>query len=82
MSDAQREQQDADDLRKPGWLPTAILVNILPPKERRNNVEIDSDDLVRVEDGDSVSILHLPSDFSGSSWRPAAFEVGGEHGIN
>src|SRR5260221_11041025 len=70
MSETKREQADADDLRKPGWLPTAILVNILPPKARRNGMEIPADDLISVEDQPSTSLLHLPKDFNGSKWTP------------
>jgi len=70
MSDAKRRQPDADDLRKPGWLPTAILVNILPPKAERNGNPIPDDDLVRVEDKDSLAMVHLPKSFSGSDWEP------------
>lgn len=70
MSEAKRKQAEADDLRKPGWLPTAILVNILPPNAERNGKQIPTEDLVRVEDQGSISLLHLPDNFSDSKWTP------------
>lgn len=69
MSDAKRQQPDAEDLRKPGWLPTAILVNILPAKAVRNGTEIPDEDLVCVEGQDSISV-QLPKSFSGAKWKP------------
>jgi DGQHR domain-containing protein len=70
MSEAKRQQSGAEDLRKPGWLPTAILVNILPPKAERNGKKIPIDDLVQVDDQGSTALLHLPKNFSGSKWEP------------
>src|SRR5256885_1345867 len=35
LSQERRESPDFHDLRKPGWLPTAVVVNILSPKDRR-----------------------------------------------
>jgi hypothetical protein len=73
MGTAKRKLPGADDLRKPGWLPTAILVNILPPRSVRNGVQIPDADLVRVEgDGDEsrTVIFHLPKSFNGSGWEP------------
>jgi hypothetical protein len=38
MSESRRRAEGAADLKKPGWLPTAILVNILQPNDKRNGV--------------------------------------------
>ncbi len=70
MSEAKRSASGADDLRKPGWLPTAIIVNILPPKSKRNGIEIPEDDLVSVEDNGASAVLKLPKGFSGFGWQP------------
>lgn len=70
MGEAKRKLPGADDLLKPGWLPTAILVNILPPRAMRNGVEIPDADLVRVEDQGQMVSLHLPGSFTGSDWEP------------
>jgi hypothetical protein len=70
MSVAKRESPDADDLRKPGWLPTTILVNILEPGAQRDGKRIPNHDLVRVEERDGNSVLVLPEEFSGPGWEP------------
>lgn len=83
MSEAKRKMAGAEDLLKPGWLPTAILVNILPPGAVRNGVKIPDTDLVRVEDHGQTVSLHLPKSFTGSNWEPGKvfpFEViDGQH---
>ncbi len=70
MGEAKRKLPGADDLLKPGWLPTAILVNILSPRAARNGVQIPDADLVRVEDQGPTVTLHLPKSFTGSDWEP------------
>src|ERR1700680_3027176 len=35
LSEDKRNPGDYDDLRKPGWLPTAVVVNILGPHDER-----------------------------------------------
>jgi len=60
----------AEDLKKPGWLPTAILVNILPPKSERNGQQIAEEDLVKLEATGDVVSLRMPEKFSGHTWEP------------
>lgn len=83
MTDSQRKLSDAKDLLKPGWLPTAILINILSPSESRNGIKIPDADLVQIEDQGSTALLHLPQNFTGSDWKPKEvypFEViDGQH---
>jgi len=83
MGEAKRKLAGAKDLLKPGWLPTAILVNILPPGAVRNSVKIPDTDLVRVEDHGQTASLNLPDSFTGSDWEPERvfpFEViDGQH---
>jgi hypothetical protein len=71
MNDSQRSQPDVNDLRKPGWLPTAILVNILRPKDKRNGVEIPAEDLIHVHEKSGATTLQLPKNFNGSKWEPS-----------
>jgi hypothetical protein len=70
MSETKRNADGANDLRKPGWLPTAILVNILLPGDERNGIKIPDADLIQVEESGEIVTLHLPKSFSGSSWEP------------
>lgn len=70
MSDTRREADSAKNLQKPGWLPSAIIVNILPKNDSRNGVTISDQDLVTIEDRESVSCFNYPSDFSENGWSP------------
>ncbi len=70
MGEAKRKLPGAKELLKPGWLPTAIIVNILPPHAIRNGVTIPDTDLVHVKDHDQAVSLQLPESFTGSGWKP------------
>ncbi len=71
MNDSQRNKPDADDLRKPGWLPGAILVNILQPKDKRNGIQIPDEDLIQIREKPGSTTLELPKNFVGAKWEPA-----------
>jgi DGQHR domain-containing protein len=70
MGEAKRHSPGAQELRKPGWLPTAIVVNILERGAVRNNKPIPDTDLVTVGEGNGVVSLVLPKSFTGSGWQP------------
>jgi DGQHR domain-containing protein len=60
---SRRRQEDpaSEALKKPGWLPTAIVVNILQPGERRGARTLAEDAAVRIEKlADEHPILVLP----------------------
>lgn len=68
LSESQRKEK-FDDLRKPGWLPTAIVVNILGKKDKRDGKLVDLDDLVCLnEEPQGVSII-LPKSYK-NNWKP------------
>ena len=71
LPNSARQSGAYTDLLKPGWLPTAIVVNIVGPNETRNRRSVDAADLVRVEDGGSS----LPRLFS----RPLQEPLTGDH---
>jgi DGQHR domain-containing protein len=84
LSDAKRASEEFNDLRKPGWLPTSIVVNILKPQDKRQRgAVVDGVDIVEVHEADGISTLHLPYETWSSTWRPTAlppFEViDGQH---
>jgi hypothetical protein len=62
LSAQSRASGQYDDLKKPGWLPTAIVVNILKRDDTRNGQSVQPSDLMDVQasSGDSASIV-LPS---------------------
>jgi hypothetical protein len=72
MGQSKRQAKGAEDLRKPGWLPTAILVNVLEPDAERNGRKIPKEDLVAIEESGGIAELVLPSSFSGADWQPKA----------
>ncbi len=67
---AKRESGQFDDLRKPGWLPTAIIVNILRHGDGRADGHVHQDDIIVVEDQGKAARLRLPESFSGAGWEP------------
>lgn len=73
MTEARRNSPGASNLQKPGWLPTAILVNILPDSAIRNGQKLDPQDLVSIEDKGEFSLIHFPKNYTdGASWEPAS----------
>lgn len=72
MSEANRKRPETSDLRKPGWLPTAILVNILKAEDVRNNHKLSKKDVIEVKDEGAVATIKLPAHFSGTQWQPEA----------
>lgn len=84
LGQRKRASEEFQDMRKPGWLPTAIVVNILRKNDTRLGKTVPSKDLVTVEcSSDTKCLIHLPSEFSGSKWRPKALApieiIDGQH---
>lgn len=63
LSEAQRKDASNERLRKPGWLPTAVVVNILRDGDQRNGLCIDSDHVIRIDDdaNEMFATLTLPA---------------------
>lgn len=71
LSEARRRSGEYDDLKKPGWLPTAIVVNILDKEAQSYGLKVHDDDLVKIVDGgESTATLELPASFTGPAWEP------------
>ncbi|WP_162232664.1 DGQHR domain-containing protein [Sphingomonas sanxanigenens] len=84
MSSGRRNRYDLADLRNPGWLPTAIIVNILPADAERRGRRIHADDVVTINGDEKRCALQLPVDFDDEGgWLPddlPPFEViDGQH---
>ena len=84
LSTTKRDSGKFNDLRKPGWLPTSIVVNILKPDDSRLGVGVSKEDLVTVEESeDAVSTIKLPGNFRDGSWRPKSIHpievIDGQH---
>lgn len=70
MGQANRKAPDARQLLKPGWLPSAIIVNILAEGDERDNGKIGKKDLITVEEEGASHVVTLPQSFTGPSWEP------------
>lgn len=84
LGDRRRRSGKFDDLKKPGWLPTAIVVNILAASDQRGGKSVDEQDLIGVEDDDAgLARLLLPVASENASWRAASVEplevIDGQH---
>ncbi|MDP2139278.1 MAG: DGQHR domain-containing protein [Gammaproteobacteria bacterium] len=71
LSQAKRESGKYDDLKKPGWLPTAVVVNILGKDDKRRGKKVEEHDLVTLVGHDGQSRIHFPENFTGKDWRAA-----------
>lgn len=79
LNEAQRDDPENDGLRKPGWLPTAVVVNILQPGNRRSGSIIPGEQAIEVvegADGTSATIV-LPNDIDSNV--PPIEIIDGQH---
>ncbi len=84
LSAAKRRSAEYRDLRQPGWLPTAVIVNILTGSDIRRGETVDGGELIKVEDtANGSAILSLPPGISRKTWSPAAIPpievIDGQH---
>ncbi len=84
LTERKRASGEYDDLRKPGWLPTAIVVNILGAGDERFGRQVDRNDLVTIRaEGDEQAYIQLPKGFTGAKWRPGTIPpvevIDGQH---
>jgi DGQHR domain-containing protein len=69
-----RESELFNELRRPGWLPTAIVVNILAPGDKRRGQEVARNDLIAIKNnGTEFAEIKLPPSFTGRGWKPERF---------
>jgi hypothetical protein len=69
-----------DHLRKPGWLPTAIVINILQPGDKRRGRTVSAAKAVGIEDADGRSKLIIPAiDGYGDEDLPPFEVIDGQH---
>ncbi len=70
LSRARRESGEFADLRKPGWLPTAIVVNLRKLGEQADGTELAPADAVEVACGEEGCVVLLPEG-AGPEWSPS-----------
>lgn len=83
LSEAKRSSSEYADLKKPGWLPTAIVVNILKEGDERRGRKVSTADTIKVTASETGATLTLPTDFSQKSWKasgiPPIEVIDGQH---
>lgn len=69
LTETKRKSGEFEDLKQPGWLPTAIVINILKDDDTRRKRKVKETDLVRIENNkDELSKIILPANFDGENW--------------
>ena len=76
--------ENTESLKQPGWLPTAIVVNVLTSDDDRRGRKVANADLITIEDGKgAAATLKLPYDDPEEQWTPSALEplevIDGQH---
>lgn len=83
LNEKDRANENNKTLLMPGMLPTAILINILGPNQKRGNSTIKNEDLVKISDSEAVNPqLVLPDQIFSDTWNPELkpFEIiDGQH---
>jgi hypothetical protein len=76
--------EQTEPLKKPGWLPTAIVVNILGNEDERRGRRVASADVVSISENENGTVsLQLPYDDPSTQWAPSGLEpfevIDGQH---
>ena len=84
LSASKRRSAEYRDLRQPGWLPTAVIVNILTGSDSRRGRSVDGGELIEVEDtANGSATLSLPAGVSRKAWSPSGIPpievIDGQH---
>jgi hypothetical protein len=71
LSPSKKESGQFNDLLKPGWLPTAIVVNILEPDTVRRGEKVAKDDLITLKNSAApVAMIEIPDASGKAGWKP------------
>ena len=86
LSEAKRQLGEYNSLRKPGWLPTAVVVNILAPEDvrGRDGSTVDRLDLITVNEEGERYYIELPNGSMTPGWQihstvPPIEVIDGQH---
>jgi len=80
LSTAKRADPENDRLKKPGWLPTAVVVNILEVGNERSGITVDSASAISVDDHEGgTATLHLPAAGVTANSIPPIEVIDGQH---
>lgn len=84
LSEAKQRSGEYEDLKHPGWLPTAIVINILGHDDKRRAKKVAAEDIIEIKDGENgISTIRLPDSFNEESWSfgqlPPIEIIDGQH---
>ncbi|MGN5734768.1 DGQHR domain-containing protein [Arthrobacter psychrochitiniphilus] len=81
LSVAKRANPEFDNLRKPGWLPTAVVVNILNVGDERSGRILSSSEVIEVRDDENSTsaVLNLPDLPANTGAFPPLEVIDGQH---
>ena len=71
LSQAKRNSNEFSDLKMPGWLPTAIIANILAPRTLRGGERIKDQDVISISEGKTGIKINLPKGAYDKRWIPS-----------
>ena len=82
LSFQKRKAREYEDLIKPGWLPTAVVVNILLPEDDRNGEFVNQKDLITINLESDPAYVEIP-DTTEPTWElsglPPVEVIDGQH---
>ncbi len=72
LSSSERMSYENQKLKMPGFLPTAIIANIIGPNEKRNNRSIKNDDTLKIDINEKTGLatLNIPDQVFADDWNP------------
>lgn len=84
MPKGKRQAESFDRFRKPGWLPTGIIVNILGPQAERNGARVATHNIIDIKDVDETHARFvLPERAEETAWEPESLHpievIDGQH---
>ncbi len=72
VADSEVAERQFADLLMPGWLPTAIVANIVRPGATRTGGQLDEAESIRIEiESDRLASIVLPEASEAPEWQPA-----------
>lgn len=72
LSSSERMSYENQKLKMPGFLPTAIIANIIGPDEKRNNRSINKEDTLKIDINEKTGFatLNIPDQVFSDDWNP------------
>lgn len=70
LSESRRSSGNYDDLKMPGWLPTAIIVNIVGAGQERRGRKAAESDLIHVDLSEPFASIEFPGEAQSPTWGP------------